>query len=456
MKYYTYINSLYFSLFLLFFIYFFSLYIHYNKAIISYSDTAFQFFYILQNEKFALFHLRFIAVFSQFFAYIGSQLSLDINLVMKAHLVNIVLLYLCCFLFFAFVLKRKYLALLILMLPSFMQHFSFYYPIHELMYGFCFFIIPISYIYFNVEKLSYKQNTLLAIASFLFCIFIHPFYNIIGILLLVVFIIFKKTQYKKWLVYILIGICILLLKIKLLSGHEKGHVNNFDFSIINWQKINSSYLTYFLKDTLNNRFYFLKYFYFISIIFLLVKKEYRIIFSSVLLFICIYLFVYLFLPNGYTLAYMEAYFLPLFASILFVFFLYLEEKFSRYSIVFSIIILPFCIFGLFRNKSERLYINRAKFIEKKCDENKHQCLFIQPNKHIEETLLVGWALPFESLILSTANGKSKTMYLNSELKDVNSIKDTTLMIGTDWYVQKFSELNPKYFYIQPQAYQIIE
>jgi hypothetical protein len=58
--------------------------------------------------------------------------------------------------------------------------------------------------------------------------------------------------------------------------------------------------------------------------------------------------------------------------------------------------------------------------------------------------------------LSTANGKSKTMYLNSELKDVNSIKDTTLMIGTDWYVQKFSELNPKYFYIQPQAYQIIE
>jgi hypothetical protein len=93
-----------------------------------------------------------------------------------------------------------------------MQHFSFYYPIHELMYGFCFFIIPISYIYFNVEKLSYKQNTLLAIASFLFCIFIHPFYNIIGILLLVVFIIFKKTQYKKWLVYILIGICILLIQ----------------------------------------------------------------------------------------------------------------------------------------------------------------------------------------------------------------------------------------------------
>lgn len=451
-----YIKILYAILVLTFFTYYLLLYIHYYKSIIGYSDTAFQFFHILQNGEFALFHFRYIAILSQVFAYIGSHLPLDINIVMKAHTANVVLLYALCFSLIAFVFKKKYLALLILMLPSFMQHFSFYYPIHELMYGYCFFMLPITYIYFNIEKFSNKKTILISLITFIFYIFIHPFFNIIGIILFSILLLMKDKYHKKWLIIIAIGICMLFLKIKILSGHEKNHVDNFNFSLLTFQKIKQSYLTYFLKDSLNNRLYLLKYFFISGLVFLLIMRKIRLIILIIIIFISTYIFTYIFLPNGYTIAYMEAYFIPTFASMLFLFFIYLETKFSKYGIVFSIIIIPFCIFGLFRNKSEKLYHNRAKFIENTCRQNKQQCLFLNPNKDIEEILLVGWALPFESLLLSSADGKSKTIYLNSEFRDFNSLKDTTVMLGTDWTSLKLSDLNPKYFHIKPQAYQLIE
>lgn len=450
------IRIIYFTFILIFFIYYLILYIYYYKAIIGYSDTAFQFFYILQYKKFALFHLRYIAIFPQLFAYITSHLSLDINFVMKAHVVNIVLLYVFYYIILAFVLKKKYVALLILMLPSFMQHFSFYYPIHELMYGFGFFILPITYIYFNIENLSIKTSFVLAFVSFVFFIFIHPLYNIIGVILFSVFILIKNKYYKNWLIFVLIGLFLFFIKIKLLSGYEKNHLNNFSLESLNWQSIEKSYLTYFLKDTLNQRWYILSYFLLIIVFFLTYRRQFLYIICFIGVFIAIFLLTYIYLPNGGSLAYMEAYLLPIFATVIFLFFLYLEENYKKNAILLSILIIPFCVFGLFRNKSEKLYINRAKFIENICNLNNGDCFLIASKKETDAIFLVGWAVPFESLLLSSANGKSKTIYLSSNIKELANSKDTTKMLGTSWFDIKFSELNPAYFYVQPQAYQLID
>jgi hypothetical protein len=284
---------------------------------------------------------------------------------------------------------------------------------------------------------------------------IHPLYFVImGVILWCLFLV----DYNKRFLFF-IGLCIILFTIKMVffkSGYESGKLSSIDLKTFTWTAIDNSYLTFFWKQSFSERYYIAKISFFIFILYLLWERKWLLAFTLPLAYIFLYLIVYLSIPNGESLGYMECYIVAISIFPLVIFLFYLEKKWAFKYSVFSVICFVISIVGLTRMANEPIYKDRVKYLEAIFAHgrtNNISKFYIEDAEIKHEKILVGWALPYETLILSTVSGKTQTIFDNNGQYKLEDINKPTLFLGVPWESPIYNlELNKKYFQLDTSSY----
>lgn len=432
--------------------------IYLYKERITYGDTGYYLFKIIQKEGFNIEHNRVVSILSQFIPIILVKLSAPMRIVMIGYSVNFALIYMGCFFFIKYVLKSTYLAWGALLCSYLFLHYGFYYP-NEMLYSSAIILLIVAFLTLN-DRMKEKQLhsipfygidliLLMSIA------FIHPLYYIVMCaILLCLFLI----EYNKTYLYFIV-ICIVFLTIKTMffqSGYESGKMASFDLKTLSWQTIDKSYLTYFWKNSFSERFYIAKFSFFAFILSLFFKRKWLLALTLPIVFIILYLIVYLSMPNGEALAYMEGYLVTVSVFPLVVLLFYLEKNVTIKNNFFVVLCFVISIFGLTRMAKEPIYKDRVNYLEAIFAHgrtNNISKFFIEDAEIKHERILVGWALPYETLILSTVSGKTQTIFDNYNQYKLEEINQPNLFLGAPWEAPNYNlELNQKYFQLDSGKY----
>jgi hypothetical protein len=106
--------------------------------------------------------------------------------------------------------------------------------------------------------------------------------------------------------------------------------------------------------------------------------------------------------------------------------------------------------------NEPIYKDRVKYLEAIFAHgrtNNISKFYIEDAEIKHEKILVGWALPYETLILSTVSGKTQTIFDNNGQYKLEDINKPTLFLGVPWESPIYNlELNKKYFQLDTSSY----
>ena len=434
----------------LFFVYYFSLSIHYYQQRLFYSDNAYLLYRILQGKSFAIFHHRWIGLFTQWLPVIGIKLHCSMSTISIAYSISLALIYYAVFTWIYYGWKQKTYALSILILLGLLQHFAFYWQVSEINTGMPVFLVLI---WLTKESVNTKNKVKLSLTSSLcalLILFIHPILSIVWVACLgLLFIYFKD---KNYLIALIIAVFILILKITFLSGFESSKIHPLDIASYKWETIKSSYLYYSFKEMLQHQFKIFMLLYLVFLLGILYRRKFILAISTIINFIFFFLLIYYYLPNGAIVDYMETYFIVMMIPILILMLLELDKLKEDYKRIATALIIGLCIYGLFKTKSEKLYKNRLVYLEFLLQKTE-SLSYIENGGLQDNVVMLAWAMPYETLLKSTADGQSKSVYYNEHQLKISEIQDTSVFLGADWeqYIV-LNKLNPKYFKVKPAKY----
>ena len=435
--------------------------VYYFKARITYGDTGYYLYKMIQSESLNIESGRAISIISQWIPIILIKLNAPLRIVMIGYSVNFALIYFAGFLIIKYLLKSHFLALGALLCTHLFLHYGYYYPT-EMIFSTVYIVAIIAFITYNdrnkLQPVSTIKTYFIGFVLFLIISFIHPFYYIVtGFILLCLYLIEQRRFY---LYFFTLSIGLFILKVTFLkSGYEAGKISGINFNVLSWNAIDQSYLTSFWRESFKHHFAVAKFSFFAFVIFLLWKRKWLLAFMLPISYIILYLFVYLSIPNGESLGYMECYVAAISVFPLIIFLVYAEKNLQHYKNLFTIFVFVISLFGLYRIKSEKTYKNRVKYLESILNYGKEHNItkmYMEDNEIKHEKILVGWALPYETLLLSTINGKTQTIYDNSKNLNIDSLNGNTLFLSVPWKQPIYNiNLNKKYFSLDSTSYQRI-
>ena len=438
----------------LYFVFYFLLCIIYYKERLIYTDNSYFLFRIVNDESFAIFHLRWVGILTQWIPLLMVKLSIPLKYVAIGFSLNLALVYYITYLVFRYYFRQPIYALIVIVLTSLLQYYAFYWQVSELNSTMPIFLIIVWFIFYK----AIKYNIYLAIlGTFSLClciIFIHPLLSILLIQILLGLCIYSKN--KKLLISVGIAILALLIKYKLLSGFESSKILDFNPELFKWSVIKSSYLYYAFKMFLSKQFYIATCIVLLFGLYLLFRKRFLLLAYYIISSVALYLLIYYYLPYGEIVAYMESYFILMYIPLLINLFLILQNDFLQYKNWIIIVFVLLGTKGLYNLNKERLFQDRLKYIAE-ITNHANDLGYIEKDKMNLAIVMTAWAMPFETLLLSTIQGHSKSVYYNEEDIDFMNEKDDHLFVSPDWVsTKRLEDLNPKYFKIQSQLYQKIE
>jgi len=442
----------------LFFAWYLPMSVYYFKARITYGDTGFYLFKMIQKEGFNIESNRAVSIISQWIPVLLIKLSAPLNVVMIGYSLNFALIYFAAYLIIKYLFKSHFLALAALLSSHLFLHYGYYYPT-EMIFSTCYIVLIAAFFTYNLNKKThyYSIATTYGIGILLLIgiSFIHPFYYIvIGAVLLCLYLL---DQNKIYLHFVLVSAVLFVLKIIFFkSGYEAGKLSGIDLKVLTWKSVDQSYLTRFWRESFSNHFYIAKFFFYTFIIYLFYKRKWLLAIALPSGYFVLYLFVYMSIPNGESLGYMECYLAAISVFPLIIFLYYAEKYLQNYKNAITIFVFVVSLLGLYRIKSEKMYKNRVKYLEAILSygrEHNMAKIFINTSDMKHEKIMVGWALPYETLLLSTINGKTQTIYenLNYKLEDINKKQ---VFLGAHWEKPMYDlKLNQKYFELDSSLYQ---
>ncbi len=221
--------------------------IYFYKSRITYGDTAYYLFKIIQTENFNIESYRGISVLSQWIPLILIKVNAPLKAVMIGYSLNFSLTYFMFFLITKYLLKSTFMSWGIILSATIFLHYGYYYPT-EMIFSSSIIILIATYISmidrrtdYNINPIVYYLSSFILLLSILL---IHPFYYLVmGAILLSFCFIYKQKIY----IYFIILCCIIFL-IKMYffkSGYEASKLSSIDLNNFNWDTINKSYLTFF-------------------------------------------------------------------------------------------------------------------------------------------------------------------------------------------------------------------
>lgn len=436
-----------------FFIYYFCLCLHYFQLRLFYSDNAYLLFRLIQDESFAIFHHRWVGIFTQWLPLIGIKLQLPFKVICFAYSFNLALIYYLVFLVLYYVLKQKTYALSIVLLLGLLQHFAFFWQVSEINTGLPIFFLLIALMVKNANKNPSIKSAIITNIISISILFIHPILSIA--LVVCSALLFLYYKHKNYAIAFFISLLILLIKYKFLSGFEASKIHSFDKTLFTWKAIQSSYLYYSFKEMSFHQFKFIWLMYVGFFVVLVYQKRFLLACCSLISIFCFFLLMYYYMPNGATVDYMETYFIVCFVPILILILLQVSKWNVVYQNIFMLVVFCISMYGLMTIKKAKIYKDRLAYLETLLNKTDNLS-YIEKGDLKDDVVMLAWALPYETLLKSTLDGKSKSVFYNEAQLKIDEITDTSIMLGADWerYIPQ-KQLNNTYFELKPTKYQRI-
>jgi len=445
----TLFNKLEIALFTILFLFYGFLCIHFYVERTTLTDNAFYLFKMVQTESFNVEHLRYGAVTTQWLVVLLIKIHASLKTILLAYSLNVYLQYLFIFCIIRFYLKESLMAWCVIAYMMTTIHYGYFYMACELVYGgtwICLLLATIN----SIEKnnANRKINYVLLLISIMFLFFTHAFLLVISSLILSFLVIHNFSKLKA----IIIGALILVFFIKLkflTDGYESGKFTDLNKNIFIPQTINQSYFTYFFKQQINSVFVFVKVFWIIALVVLAIKQKWKFILSALLSLLGLYLVIYSLMPNGESLAYMDSYqsmwYLTgwIFLSYMISFYF---EKYKQYYIA---VLFLLGLVGLYNINKGKIYTERIQYYTRIMqDATQKDCnkIFVNVEQIDMQKVLLTWATPYETLLLSSLNGQSQTIFINGDVNfDIDKYNQPGKFLGVVWLLDKKTPLNSPYF-----------
>jgi hypothetical protein len=432
----------------------FILSIYFFKERIIFSDTAFQFFKIVNFEKLNIEASRYGAILPQIPLLLAMKLGINLKWLTIIYSASFILLYYLIFVCCAHFLKNVSAGIAVLLVLIINISQSFFHPVTETHQSLVF-IILIYAILQNSEFRNSLIQLILISGLIIFTFFIHPV-AVYPLVFVIGYVAIDKKQLRSVKPYALFLLVVLLAVTKVLLTNENSYEGKFFSQFINspsmifdLPKLAST--AFFIKR-LGGLYFWLGILEIILLIVLIQHKKYAKLFWQLTasgFFLAITLLTY---SQGDSDILMERAFMPL---ALFVAIPLLKETFEDQNHkIFKLAFLTLII-GLSLN---RIY-QQGKTFQKRTEFNQNLLTqtaqfpnkkFIVEKREIDKHIITFWSHSFETLIMSTITKDipTQTIYPATSLEDLTqyTTKPNSVFLGANFWLEwDIQNLNSKYF-----------
>jgi hypothetical protein len=439
--------------------------VYFFRERILFSDTAFQFFKIVNFEKINIEASRYGAILPQIPVLIFMNLGVGLKWLTIIFSASFILLYYLIFIGCTHLLKNAATGLAVVLVLILNISQSFFHPVTETHQSLVFVVLIYAILQYSEFRNSVIQ-LLLASALIVFTFFIHPI-AVYPLLFVVGYVAIHKNQLRSVKPYLLIAVILILAVAKVLFTSESSYEGQFFKQFINSPSmifelphLNST--AFFLKK-LGSLYFWLGFLEIVLIVLLALQKKYVKLFWQLAVsgfFLLITLLTY---SQGDSDMLMERAFMPL---ALFVAVPLLSEalesnKHWNYKIAILTLIIVLSLNRIYRQGKtfrERTKFNLELLTETAQFPNKK---FIVEKSEIDKHIITFWSHSFETLILSTITEDlpAQTIYpaSNSEELDKYTAPNSVFLGANFWLEWNIESLNQKYFELpEKAAYKKIE
>jgi hypothetical protein len=439
---------------------------HFFRERILFSDTAFQFFKIVNFEKINVEASRYGAIMPQIPVLLAMQSSISLKGLTILFSASFILLYYLVFIVCTHLLKNKAAGLAVVLVLVLNISQSFFHPVTETHQSLVFVVL-----FYAIIQYSGFRNKIqfysFAIFTILLAFFTHPI-AIYPLVFITGYVAIDKEQLRSAKPYILLLLIIVLAVSKVLLTDENSYEGKFFSEFIQSPAIllelpNLASTKFFIKR-LPGLYFWLGILEIALIVYLVNQKRYKKLIWQLLasgFFLIVSLLTY---SGGDSDMLMERAFMPL---ALFVAVPLLREtmqsnKNAIFKVVFLILVIGFSMNRIFmqgRKFQQRTAFNLELLSKTAQFQNRK---FIIQKKQLDKHVITFWSNSFETLILSaiTEGLPTQTVYAAGENETLNKYvaEPNTVFLGASFWLEwNVNDLNSKYFDLPERSrYKVVD
>ncbi len=441
--------------------------VYFYKERIIFSDSAFQFFKIVNFGTINVEAYRYGAILPELPVLLAMKLGFSLKMLLITYSAAFVALYYLIFLICSRLLKNTPVALSIIFVLLLCINESFYYPVTETQQCLVFSILLFAILQYSSFKSSVTQLSL-SLLIILLAFFTHPV-ALYSLTFLIGYNAIDKKQLGTIQPYILILAVAALAFAKVVLTSEHSYEGRFFAELLKSPAIilnlSGTYSKHFFFDRINGLFLGVVVFEFILVLYLLYKKEYLKLFwqsGFCFIFLIVTLLAY---NKGDSNILMERAFMPLALLTSIPLMKEMLENNRNYQLpkFFFLLLIVFTCFNrigkqgvVFRERirfNQELMAKTAKLPNRK---------FIADNKDLQKHYNTFWSYSFETLLLSaiTENIPTQTIYPANDVAQLTKYTENpnSIFLGAEFWLEwEIGNLNPKYFDLPKEtAYVVIK
>ena len=422
----------------------------YFKERFAFIDGANFLFTILQKGSFAIFHSRYIAIFTEVFPLVASKLSLSLSAVTLSYSVGFTIYYSLCYFICGTVFKRYDFALVALLINVLFVTHTFYWLISELPQGMNFIVVFLAFLSQLKDKKINVLNWVLLVFFVIVIVWSHPLAMFpFGFCMVFLYVADQSPVARKHLI-LSTGLYVTFYLIKYFFFRD-----NYDSTSVGAANNLISRFPHYFNTPSNHNFiaYCKKMYYWIPALFLLNTVNYiRNKKWKQLLVFQGFFWAYLFLINVsyYTsdvnTFYIENLYLPLgmILAVPFVFDAFTHLLPGR---IFFATCLLFMVSWVYRVYDiGKFYVARLNWERGYLQQHQKDKLIVNMNMVPMDTLVLTWATPYEFWLISTME-KDTTASINitdNPAQFVWAIQEKKKFLPA-WGIYAYDELPKRYF-----------
>lgn len=414
---------------------------------VSYADAAFYFYQLIVEKTFFTPHNRYLAICIEWLPLIGVWLNLSFKTVFNLFGLNSYISSVLIISFYYY-LTRNNSGLWILVLSLFIGtvHSYFYLVPEHFGYTFVLFLFLImDYFISNNSKLLYPFMIVCLVI-----LYGSHLYAVLLFLIAMLYVLFEnKNRRVKVIVWLttFLGIFLLLKLCASIDGYEQSKIDVLKYNFMHLSELDNSAYRYYV-DLNHPKKWILYLFLFLNYGLSLFYKRFWYFVFSVICFIALYYINCLYFVEWASNAYMDLYGRICALSTLPFLYYLLKRDNNRY-IILPLACILFTVYTLFSIKNINSdYERRVQKIlnwTTSMEPKKVSRLYIHRSMVPFDSLMLDWAIAYESMAVSTLNqGSTKTICTGDETTDIVSDWDPHYFT-TGLGIEEYSKLKNTYY-----------
>ena len=434
--------------FFLFWLVYFSLSIYFFVERTTYADSGYYLFNIIQKENFNFEHFRYTSFLTQWLAVLAVKLNMPLKVVMLMYSLGISIYLFVIFLIINFLSAQKWHKYIYLLSILATIHHVFFFIASEIFIGNG--LLLLLTVTLTTNKINEVKKFLVLGVILILLFFLHQLLMMIAVFIFALSFIHNRN--KLAIIALLIaGILIMIRMVFLRDGYETSVLGGINWRTITLRTFHSGVFTKHILRNILNGHYLLPI---IIIFYLFFVSSSTLYYKIVVLLIVVfnYILMMVFLRSAAFSAYIDSYlsvfFVCLWSSIILI--IKDENLQDKRWINYMLIIIFLISFTCLIN--EKKYSNRIALLKSmmKSKESKYMYNYDIMNAEIKS---ISWTIPYETLLISTLENKSKTILIRETKFYLEPFwNDTTKFLGAEWTFFTPVKLNDKYFKLANEKY----